>query len=77
MDDSAANRLILEELLRNWGMRPSLTPGGETGLAALRLAAAGGDPFALVLPDARMPGLDGSQVLARLRGSRNWPPPRW
>jgi PAS domain S-box-containing protein len=67
VDDNASNRLTLEELLRNWGMRPALAPGGEAGLEALRLAAAAGDPFALVLLDALMPGLDGSQVLARLR----------
>lgn len=67
VDDNASNRLTLEELLLSWRMRPTLVAEGLAGLAALRQAVAEGAPFALVLLDALMPQLDGSQVLARLR----------
>ncbi|MCC7263356.1 MAG: response regulator [Candidatus Latescibacteria bacterium] len=68
VDDNTSNRLTLEELLLNWHMCPTLVAEGAAGLAALRRAASEGTPFAVVLLDALMPQLDGSQVLAQLRG---------
>ncbi len=62
VDDNATNRRILEEMLGNWRMRPALATSGEAALAALRQAAAAGEPFPLVLLDAHMPGLDGFSV---------------
>jgi signal transduction histidine kinase/CheY-like chemotaxis protein len=59
VDDNATTRRILQEVLGSWGMRPTVVPGGWEALAALRRAAACGQPFALVLLDALMPGMDG------------------
>jgi CheY-like chemotaxis protein len=67
IDDNATNRRILEEMLRSWGLRPSLTGEGSAGLAELRAAAAAGRPIPLVLLDAMMPGLDGFEVARRIR----------
>ncbi len=61
-DDNATNRRILQELLGNWHMRPTLVDGGEAALTALREAAAAGEPFPLVLLDGHMPGMDGFTV---------------
>jgi DNA-binding NtrC family response regulator len=43
--------------------RVSTAPGGEQGLASIRLLG----PFALVISDMRMPGLNGAEFLARVR----------
>jgi two-component system sensor histidine kinase/response regulator len=59
VDDNATNRRILEEVLRTWGLAPAAAPGGRTALAELHRATAAGEPFPLVLLDARMPEMDG------------------
>jgi PAS domain S-box-containing protein len=59
VDDNATNRRILEEILKNWGLRPLAVESGEAALAQMRRAVAHGDPFSLVLLDAMMPGMDG------------------
>src|SRR5205823_58317 len=62
--DNATNRLILQEMLTNWGMRPTVADGGAAALAALERAR---EPFALVLLDAMMPGMDGFTLAERLQ----------
>ena len=59
VDDNATNRFILEEMLTNWGMNPTAVDGGAAALAALERARHAKEPFALVLLDAMMPGMDG------------------
>jgi signal transduction histidine kinase/DNA-binding response OmpR family regulator len=59
VDDNATNRLILEEILHNWRMRPTCVASGADALPAMRAAATRGDPFALILLDALMPEMDG------------------
>jgi PAS domain S-box-containing protein len=69
VDDNATNRLILGEVLANWGMRPTVVEGGEAALAALERARAEREPFALVLLDGMMPGMDGFTLAERIRGN--------
>jgi two-component system sensor histidine kinase/response regulator len=59
VDDNATNREILVEMLTRWGMKPTAAADGPTALAEMDRAAAAGEPFALVLSDAQMPGMDG------------------
>ena len=66
VDDNATNRRILEEMLANWRMRPTVVDGGRTALAALERARGGGQPFALVLLDAMMPEMDGFDLAAEI-----------
>ena len=68
VDDNATNRAMLTEILLNWRMRPVAVGDGEAALAALRDRAASGEPFALVLLDAVMPGMDGFAVVERIQG---------
>jgi CheY-like chemotaxis protein/HPt (histidine-containing phosphotransfer) domain-containing protein len=67
VDDNATNRRILEEMLRNWGMAPTVVEGGRGALAALERARESGFPFALVLLDAMMPEMDGFMLAERIR----------
>jgi signal transduction histidine kinase/DNA-binding response OmpR family regulator/HPt (histidine-containing phosphotransfer) domain-containing protein len=72
VDDSANSREILNDLLVLLGYAPVVEAGGAAGLAELRRAAAVGRPYQLVLLDWRMPGMDGFDVVRRLRED---PPP--
>ena len=56
VDDNATNRLILEEILTKWHMKPKAVAGGPAALAEMKRAAAAGEPFALVLADAHDAG---------------------
>lgn len=59
VDDNATNCRILEEVLTNWHMQPTVVESGEAALMALEQAQSDGTPFALVLLDAMMPKMDG------------------
>jgi two-component system sensor histidine kinase/response regulator len=59
VDDNKTNRLILEEMLRSWQMKPVSVDGAAAALEALRAAADRGRPFHLALTDALMPDTDG------------------
>ncbi len=61
-DDSPTSRHILAGQLRGWGMRPTTVPGGQEALEELERAAGAGTPYALLLLDAAMPGVDGFAV---------------
>ncbi len=67
VDDNATNRRILQEMLSNWGMRPTVVEAGREALAALEQARDAGSPFALVLLDAMMPEMDGFTLARRIK----------
>ena len=67
IDDNATNRRILSELTRQWKMKPHMCDSGESGLAELLRAASEGNPYRLLLLDEQMPGMDGMEVLDRIR----------
>ncbi|MBC8089378.1 MAG: response regulator [Phycisphaerae bacterium] len=59
VDDNATNRRILEDILTNWGMRPTVVDGGYAALQAMARARDAGAPFPIALIDFQMPDLDG------------------
>ncbi len=59
VDDNAANREILKEQTRSWGMASELAESGPQALELLRAAAARGRPFQAAIVDMQMPGMDG------------------
>ena len=67
VDDNAANRKILSDMVSRWGAVVTEREGGESGLSEMRRARDAGDPYALVLLDSQMPGFDGFQVANYIR----------
>ncbi len=67
VDDNTTNRRILVELLTHWQMQPTAVAGGAAALVALKEARASGTPFALVLLDAHMPGMDGFTLAEQVK----------
>ncbi len=66
VDDNATNRHILEEWFRGWRTEPTAVADGLEALDALWRASASGRPFALVVLDSRMPGIDGLALAERI-----------
>jgi len=69
VDDNATNRRILHETLRQWGMRPTAAENGLEALRLLEQSRSNGEPFALVLLDMQMPGMDGFQVAEKIQNN--------
>lgn len=67
VDDNATNRLILEEMLRNWGMKPAVADGADAALKLLEAAERAGTGFALVLVDGHMPDVDGFELAQKIK----------
>ncbi|WKZ31797.1 MAG: response regulator [Thermodesulfobacteriota bacterium] len=61
-DDDLDLRELLIEAVRNWGYEVSLARDGEEALKKLRM-----DHFHMVITDLMMPGMDGLQLLQRIR----------
>jgi PAS domain S-box-containing protein len=66
-DDNATNRRVLQEILSNWKMRPTVTSSGQEALSELARAAACGQAYALALLDLQMPDMDGFELTERIR----------
>ncbi|MCI0462759.1 MAG: PAS domain-containing protein [Gemmataceae bacterium] len=67
VDDNATNRRILEEILTNWRMKPTLVDSGRAALAEIQRSAAAGEPYPLVLLDLMMPEMDGYTLAAQMK----------
>jgi two-component system sensor histidine kinase/response regulator len=67
VDDNATNRLILDELLSHWGMKPTLAESGQRGIALLDQASKAGIAFPLILLDCHMPDMDGFTFAERVK----------
>ncbi len=76
VDDSAANRRIVEAYVSGWGMRAGTARNATQAVALLEAAAHDGEPFDLALLDFNLPGENGLQLARRiaatprLRGTR-------
>ena len=70
VDDNATNRHILVEWLHGWQMQPAAVGDAAAALDALCQAVARGQPYSLVLLDARMPEVDGLTLAGQIRQQR-------
>ena len=69
VDDNETNRLILKEMLRNWGMVPVTCAASEPAIALLQEELDKGTPFQLILSDVQMPDVDGFMMAEQIRSS--------
>ena len=67
VDDNMTNRIICEEMLASWGMKPAAVGSGPDALEKIKQAQQENAPFQLVLIDMMMPGMDGIEVVKRVR----------
>jgi signal transduction histidine kinase/PleD family two-component response regulator/HPt (histidine-containing phosphotransfer) domain-containing protein len=62
VDDNATCREVTQEQLTGWGFDAQTAKDGPAALAALRAAAAAGEPYRLALLDLEMPGMTGEEL---------------
>ena len=67
VDDSAAAREILLQLVRELGMAGTCAVGGADALLQMEQGIARGNPFELILLDWKMPGMDGLECLQEMQ----------
>ena len=76
VDDTAANRMVVRELLAPTGARLEEADGAQSAMAKLNAAARSGDPYRFLLVDFRMPQVDGLQLARQIRELRAGDSPR-
>jgi signal transduction histidine kinase/CheY-like chemotaxis protein len=67
VDDQEANRTILSTMLRSWKLTVEEADSGETALRQWEQAHAKNRPFHLLIVDKQMPGMDGDELVSRIR----------
>jgi CheY-like chemotaxis protein len=67
VDDNLTNRRILTDMLGSWGMQATQAQDVQEALSQMRGAAAASQPFNLVLTDVHMPGVDGFELVDRIK----------
>jgi two-component system sensor histidine kinase/response regulator len=67
VDDNSTNLRLLEKMLHRWGMLPQLVNSAPKALEALKAAADSPSPFSFLISDLQMPGMDGFELIRRVR----------
>jgi len=67
VDDNATSRRSLQEMLESWRIDCAAVESGFAALRAIDEARRAGRPFALALVDADMPGMDGFDLVVRMK----------
>ncbi len=67
VDNNDTNRRVLAELLKAWGLRPTLAASGSEALRAVKALSEENTTFPIVLVDAHMPEMDGFTLTERMR----------
>ncbi len=73
VDDNATNRLLLENMLKNWKMKPKTASHGKSVISLLEKAGKTESPFKVIIIDAHMPELDGFSLAAKIKKNPNVP----
>ncbi len=75
VDDNATNRRILDEMLKKWGMKPTLAASGTMALTALRQTIGTKSYFQLIIVDCVMPGMDGFSLIEQIQRDDSYTKP--
>ena len=67
VDDNDTNRRILQEMLTQWRMAPTVVPSVPEARKTMEQAEKAGKPFQLILSDVHMPGGDGYTFVEWIR----------
>jgi signal transduction histidine kinase/DNA-binding response OmpR family regulator len=67
VDDDPGDSSMLEAMLLSWGMIPTLVESAEPALKVLESAYREKRPFRVVLVDRFMPGIDGFELVKRIK----------
>ena len=67
VDDTAANRMILQQALTSIGVNVTCVESGQAALDEIDSAAAAGESYRAMILDCRMPSMDGIEVAAKVR----------
>ena len=67
VDDSEENRLVLVELCKSLGYKTETAQNGQVAIEKINLSL----PLAILL-DIRMTGMDGFEVLEKVKGNPKW-----
>lgn len=68
VDDQPVSRRVLLEQLRGWQLSVEASDEAHGALTLMKVAAAAGAPFELVIIDLRLPGVDGLALARLIRG---------
>lgn len=71
VDDNATNRHLLEEILRNWGMRPSSVADAGSAVSELKRLTHDDDAPIVVITDVNMPDIDGYSMIEQIRSDQD------
>ncbi len=72
VDDNQTSRQYLAKLLEKWGLKPSMATDGAQALREMENAFARSRPFSLLLADSDMPGMDGFELINRVRADKRF-----
>ena len=75
VDDNATNRRILHEMLKKWGMKPTLADSGSVALAMFRQTAETKSHFQLIIVDCVMPEMDGFSLIEQIQHDESFSKP--
>jgi PAS domain S-box-containing protein len=67
VDDNATNRNILQHQLERWRFRSGIAADAADALTQLRAAVTENDPYAIVLLDMQLPGMDGLTLATAIK----------
>ncbi len=67
VDDHATNRVILSRQLKSWNVEADTVEHAQAALERLDQAAQAGRPYHLLIADMLMPGMDGDELIHRVR----------
>jgi CheY-like chemotaxis protein/HPt (histidine-containing phosphotransfer) domain-containing protein len=72
VDDVDLNRELLNEHLKQWGVKLDTAPDARSALEMLRQAAAGGEPYELFVLDRQLPDMDGLELASLIHGDETY-----